>query len=80
VREKGEETVKQLLALLCSYDDFSPDNDPYCEHDFGAITHGGEKYFFKLDYYDRQYHFHSPDAADPKVTCRALTLMLASEY
>ena len=80
VREKGEEAVKQILALLCSYDDFTEDNDPYAEHDFGQIKHAGTKCFFKIDYYDMRMLMHSPDAADPKVTCRVLTLMLASEY
>jgi hypothetical protein len=80
VREKGEETVKQLLVLLCSYDDFTEDNDPYAERDFGQLIYEKTKYFFKIDYYDIRMLMHSPDAADPKVTCRVLTIMLASEY
>jgi Protein of unknown function (DUF3768) len=35
---------------------------------------------FKIDYYDRSLNFHSPDPADPAVTERVITLMLAAEY
>jgi len=35
---------------------------------------------FKIDYYDRSLHAHSPDASDADVTSRVLTIMLASEY
>ncbi|TSA79542.1 DUF3768 domain-containing protein [Deinococcus detaillensis] len=27
------------------FENFTPDNDPYGEHDFGALTHSGEKIF-----------------------------------
>jgi hypothetical protein len=40
----------------------------------------GTKLFWKIDCYDRELHFGSPDPADPTVTTRVLTLMLASEY
>jgi hypothetical protein len=36
--------------------------------------------FFKIDYYDRTLTAHSPDPADPAVTRRVITVMLASEY
>ena len=53
---------------------FSPDNDPYGEHDFGAIEWDSIRVFFKLDYYDRDMRFGSPDPADPAVTTRVLTI------
>jgi hypothetical protein len=40
----------------------------------------GQRVIFKIDYYDRQRQAHSPDAANPAVTCRVLTIMLADEY
>jgi hypothetical protein len=71
---------KSLLAKVRSFDDFTEDNDPHGEHDFGAVDEGGVRYFWKVDYYDRSTEFGSPDPADPAVTTRVLTIMLADEY
>ena len=62
------------------YDDFCQANDPYGEHDFGAFEAEGHTIFFKIDYLDSALMFHSPDPADPAVTERVLTIMLAEEY
>ena len=62
------------------FSDFSSDNDPYAERDFGAFEHGGEKVFWKIDYYDRSLTAGSPDPSDPGRTTRVLTIMLAQEY
>ena len=80
VQALGEEAIIQLMILLQCHDDFPEGDDPYGEHDFGTIKHDGHKLFFKFDYYDLAYQMHSPDAADPKLTNRVLTLMLAEEY
>lgn len=69
-----------LYAKVRAFDDFSKSNDPYGEHDFGAIEHEGRQVFWKFDYYDADLLMHSPDASDPAVTCRVLTIMLAEEY
>jgi len=68
-----------LFAAVQGFDDFSPDNDPHGEHDFGSLKHGGTTYFWKIDYYDLRCVGHSPDAADPAVTVRVLTIMRADE-
>jgi hypothetical protein len=57
-----------------------PDNDPYSEHDFGSFEIEGDKFFWKIDCYDKTLEFGSPDPTDPSVTTRLLTIMLASEY
>lgn len=62
------------------FDAFSPDNDPYGEHDFGAVEIAGQRVFCKIDYYDTALEYGSPDPSDPAVTTRVLTVMLASEY
>ncbi len=60
--------------------DFTEDNDPHKERDFGAFEHKGQKIFWKIDYYDRTLTKGSEDPADPKQTCRVLTILLAEEY
>jgi hypothetical protein len=77
---RGTEFQQRALGLLQTYAAFDADNDPYGEHDFGALVCEGEKLFFKIDYYDRGLKEHSPDASDPDLTTRVLTLMLADEY
>jgi hypothetical protein len=62
------------------FDSFTPDNDPYGEHDFGAFEHEGQRIFWKIDYYAPDMEHGSEDPADPKQTVRVLTIMLASEY
>jgi Protein of unknown function (DUF3768) len=62
------------------FDDFTEDNDPHGEHDFGAFEHEGERIFWKIDYYAPDMEHGSENPADPKQTVRVLTIMLASEY
>jgi hypothetical protein len=59
---------------------FTPDNDPYGEHDFGSFSYAAETIFWKFDYYDLDLQMHSPDPSDPTVTTRVLIIMLADEY
>ena len=71
---------RSILQKVRSFDAFSDDNDPHQEHDFGSIDEAGVRCFWKIDYYDRKTEFGSPDPADPAVTTRVLTIMLADEY
>ena len=71
---------RSLIQKVRSFDAFSEDNDPHAEHDFGAVDEAGERFFWKIDYYDRKTEFGSPDPADPAVTTRVLTIMRADEY
>ncbi|MGR6330415.1 DUF3768 domain-containing protein [Sphingomonas sp. XXL09] len=80
VQALGESGVAEALIATRDFDAFTPDNDPYDEHDFGAFRAAGERIFWKIDYYDRNRRYGSPDPADPRVTIRVLTIMLASEY
>lgn len=70
----------ELLAAVREFDQFEDENDPYGEHDLGILDLGSGRYVFKLDYYDLQLRFASPDPADPAVTTRVLTIMRAEEY
>jgi hypothetical protein len=70
----------ELLLRVKDFNEFDADNDPHHEHDFGAIELNGEKYFWKIDYYDRELRFGSEEPADPEKTTRVLTIMRADEY
>ena len=63
-----------------TFKDFSEDNDPHGERDFGAFEHNGQRIFWKIDYYARDLMHGSENPADPKQTARVLTIMLAHEY
>ncbi len=69
-----------VIETTKNFDTFSEGNDPHGEHDFGSFEVAGERFFFKLDYYDRALEFGSDDPADPAKTARVLTIMLAEEY
>lgn len=91
--EADQSRVRELIETL---DAFDPDNDPHDERDFGVVYQaddrrwtierppaGGdarERVFWKIDYFDLDLRFASDDPADPAVTRRVLTIMLASEY
>ncbi len=76
----GEQGVIAALRAVREFDAFDGGNDPYHEHDMGIIALGDETVLWKIDYYDLDHRFASPDPADPEVTSRVLTIMLASEY
>lgn len=76
----GTEFVDRLVKTIAIYDDFCHANDPHEEHDFGVFEADGHRIMFKIDYYDKSMQLHSPDPADPDVTERVITIMLASEY
>lgn len=70
----------QLIQLLASYDAFDIDNDPHGERDFGDIELDGQSLFWKIDYYDTDMLYGSPDPADAELTRRVLTVMLTEEW
>ncbi|MEM1285172.1 MAG: DUF3768 domain-containing protein [Pseudomonadota bacterium] len=74
------DNLDTVLAKVRAFDSFTPANDPYGEHDFGAFYHAGHTVFWKIDAYDVDLTMHSPDPSDPAVTARMLTIMLAEEY
>lgn len=70
----------EIMVRVHTFDAFTPDNDPHGEHDFGSFEHDGKTIFWKVDCYDRDMNYGSPDPADETVTTRVLTVMLAEEY
>lgn len=72
----------RALTGVRQFSAFAEDNDPYHEHDFGALDiEGAGKIFWKIDYYaDSECLYGSNDPADPNQCYRVLTIMLANEY
>ncbi len=68
------------VNLALSNVTFDVNNDPYGEHDFGTVEVEGQRVFFKIDYYDLELRYASPDPADETVTGRVMTIMLDEEY
>jgi hypothetical protein len=75
-----EELRAEVFGRVRAFEAFTRENDPRGEHDFGSFEVGGQKLFWKIDYYDAAMEFGSEDPADPSKTTRVLTVMLASEY
>ena len=76
----GAAAVARIVKTIAVFDDFCHANDPHEEHDFGAFDADEHRVFFKIDYFDESVTCHSPDPADPSVTKRVITIMLAEEY
>jgi hypothetical protein len=74
------DVVVVVVEAVQSFNDFTAANDPHREHDFALLEIGDQRVMFKIDYYDLKLSGHSPDAGDPAVTRRVLTIMLADEY
>lgn len=84
------------LAQIVGFTEFTGDNDPYGEHDFGTVYRlpnglwtqqrpRDEKdiaatVYWKVDYYDNTLTYGSDAPWDAQRTKRVLTIMLASEY
>jgi hypothetical protein len=80
VSELPLDTKARALMAVRSFDQFTSDNDPHREHDFGSFEIEGAIYFFKIDYYALDMDGGSEDPADPEKTTRVLTIMRADEY
>ena len=76
----GQDAVDRIVKTIAVFDDFCHANDPHEEHDFGSFDADGHVIFFKIDYFDNDLTYHSPDPSDPAVTKRVITIMLAEEY
>lgn len=74
------EDKANIISLVQNFDNFTPENDVYGEHDFLSIDYKGNKIFAKIDYYDLNYEFMSENPANPDITNRVLTILLSCEY
>lgn len=81
IRALPDDRREAVITGVRTFSAFTEGDDPYGEHDFGAFEiEDVGTVFWKIDYYDADYQYLSPDPADPAVTRRVLTIMLAEEY
>ena len=73
-------TKAKALQAARTFTAFTPDNDPYREHDFGTFEIDGERCMFKIDCYNKSMEAGSEDPENEDITTRVLTIMLASDY
>ena len=52
VAARGDDFVTRAIDATCAFGDFTDDNDPYREHDFGNFELDGETVFWKIDLYE----------------------------
>lgn len=88
VARLGSAVCAWIYKQIAEFDDFTEDNDPYGDHDFGSVTVSvsnlmtdadeTHKVFWKIDYYedaDMEY-----GAEDKLNAYRVLVIMLSEEY
>ncbi len=80
IQALGLANERRIIETVRTFDDFSPESDPWGEHDFGMFKHDGETIYWKIDCYDLTKTAGSPNPANAGVTHRVLTIMLSSEY
>lgn len=80
INAKSQNDVSEILSEVRRFNKFTKRNDPYGEHDFGSFDYKGEKIYWKIDYYDKDYCYLSEDPSNSDITNRVLTIMLACEY
>lgn len=76
----NHDKFQELIRAVKMFKDFSEDNDPHNEHDFGEVVVDNMQYFWKIDYYDTNLEGGSEDPTDTTKTRRMLTIMTAEEY
>tara|TARA_R110002072_G_scaffold261726_1_gene420520 strand:- start:1001 stop:1360 length:360 start_codon:yes stop_codon:yes gene_type:complete len=70
----------ELTRRVAAFDAFNADSDPQGWHEMGVIEFEDTTVWFKVDLYDTDYQYGSPEPSDPAQTRRVLTLLLPSEY
>lgn len=78
-QEAEDVRLAHYLAVR-KFEAFNPGDDPYGEHDFGALKPYHRKIQFKIDYYDHSLEFGADDPADPANCRRILSIFYAEDY
>lgn len=80
IKELPNPIIADILIKIQQFNDFNDSNDPYKERDMGQFVHEIVDVIWKIDYYDKNNMYHSPDPSNPEVTNRVLTIMRSDEY
>jgi len=74
--------AQQRLITAIREADFTPDNDPYGEHDFGSFMLNETKVLWKIDVYenDGSFSYGAEHPEDPVTSFRLVTFMLPQDY
>jgi hypothetical protein len=80
VAQLDDETRAKVLNAARTFNAFTRHNDPHGEHDCFFFQVDGERYFTKIDYYDKSMEYGSENPADPDLTTRVLTIGDAASY
>jgi hypothetical protein len=65
IAELDKRRRARVLLAVRDHNTFDAANDPHHEHDLAFFEVDGERYFFKIDYFDLDTRYHSRDPADP---------------
>ena len=73
VQERGIAFVSAAVQAVRTFASFTPENDPYGEHDFGSFEGYGQKLFWKIDCYAKDdLSRGSEDPSHPARTTRVI--------
>ena len=64
----------EIISLVKRFTNFTNENDPYKERDFGRVVFCDEVFLWKFDYFDESFTSFQENGI------RALTIMHESEY
>lgn len=80
IRRKPVEDVARILSMVRSFNKFNKNNNIYGENDYGKFAFKDDVIIWKIDYYDKNYRYHSEDPSNPDITNRVMTIMTSEEY
>lgn len=80
IRSKSPKELCDILEGVKNFNDFNQSNNVYAENDFGSFKCHGDTIFWKIDYYNNDDTYLSPDPSNPAHTHRVMTILLSDEY
>lgn len=75
-----EGELNEIVEAVRCFNNFTPDNDPYGEHDCASLVVAERRIIWKIDYYPPDDDSLDTNPADNFGTKRVMTIMLAEEY